>query len=218
MSPTNADSRTELGRRERKRLETRDALVRAALELFGQKGFDAVTVTDIAERADVDPSTFFRHFGSKEAVLFIDVADYVQRMAPALEARPSDEPLLDSLAAASEVFLGAEDDAMPLEVLRASLSESTPSIRAQGLVYREQLVRALAEILAARLGVDPAKDPRPYLVASTWIAAFEWYRTSARAQRAKAPSAAKALGEIKEIAGPALAWADEAPRGRRSRR
>jgi AcrR family transcriptional regulator len=60
-----------LGRRDRKRLKTRNDLAAVALELFTERGFDAVTVNDITDRADVDPSTFFRHFGSKEGGDFL---------------------------------------------------------------------------------------------------------------------------------------------------
>jgi len=81
--PENTDTPMALGRRERKRLETRNVLAAVALELFAERGFDAVTVNDIADRADVDPSTFFRHFGSKEAVIFSDRGDRTGRLGDA---------------------------------------------------------------------------------------------------------------------------------------
>jgi AcrR family transcriptional regulator len=76
--PEDAAVRWVLGRRDRKRLETRKGLAAVALELFAERGFDAVTVNDIADRADVDPSTFYRHFGSKEAVVFSDLGDWTR--------------------------------------------------------------------------------------------------------------------------------------------
>src|SRR5277367_1408103 len=59
-----------LGRRERKKLATRDAIADQAMRLFLERGYDAVTVAEIAEAADVAVSTLFKHFESKEAIAF----------------------------------------------------------------------------------------------------------------------------------------------------
>src|ERR1044071_9394127 len=59
----------ELSRRERKKGETRERIFNAACKLFRHKGFDATTIDDIAEKADVAKGTFFDYFPRKEAVL-----------------------------------------------------------------------------------------------------------------------------------------------------
>jgi TetR/AcrR family transcriptional regulator, cholesterol catabolism regulator len=59
----------ELSRRERKKLETRQSLLAAAMALFDEKGYDATPVEEITERADVAKGTFFNYFPSKEALL-----------------------------------------------------------------------------------------------------------------------------------------------------
>lgn len=197
-------------RRERKRQETRDKLVRAALDLFGERGFDDVTVTDIAERADVDPSTFFRHFGSKDAVLFVDVTDYLARVRPALSQRPADEPVLESLAAAASTLVESSRFDPMVDSLRASLASTSPSIHAQALVLREQLVEALTDFMSERLGVDKNKDPRPYLAAVVWVSAFDWYRATASGRPAPV-SATKALEQVSELVAPALEWVNPRP-------
>ena len=76
--------------RERKKNETCDALIGAALDLFELRGFDGVTVDDIAARANVSPRTFFRYFGSKEAVLYPDQDYFLALMRDAMTARPAD--------------------------------------------------------------------------------------------------------------------------------
>src|SRR5262245_20675283 len=59
----------ELGRRERKKEETRQRIVAAAIELFQRNGYEATTVDEISERADVAKGTFFNYYPRKEAIL-----------------------------------------------------------------------------------------------------------------------------------------------------
>lgn len=166
-----------IGRRERKRLETRARLVHAALELFTEHGFDAVTVTDIADRADVDPSTFFRHFGSKDAVLFADYDVYLGQLRAAMRRRPSDEP---TVVAVRETMKELVDDLLVDtgdEQLRVRLAEGSPSLQAQTLVMRDRFISELADAIADHLGVDRAEDPSPILLATLWVEAANWYRS-----------------------------------------
>lgn len=169
------------GRRERKRLQTRRQLVAAAIELFEEKGFDDVTVTEIAERADVDPSTFFRHFGSKDAVLFTDMEEFIANAERRLATEPfdADIPVMESLYETTKRVTMTGPFDPTLELLRAKLQMSSPEIHAQSLVRREELVQTIAAGVARQLGVDPDRDPVPYLVATTWIAAFDWLRRRA---------------------------------------
>jgi AcrR family transcriptional regulator len=74
-----------LSRRERKKLETRQALQESALILFHEKGFDGTTVEDITERADVAKGTFFNYFSSKEILLRELVAWQFEKLCEALD-------------------------------------------------------------------------------------------------------------------------------------
>src|ERR1700688_3737517 len=132
MGPTSEESaRTQpVGRRSRKLQQTRSSLTRSALDLFAERGFDSVTVTDIANRSDVDPSTFFRHFRSKESVLFTDLDNYVRRIRPLLELRQIDEPFIDTLRGVTLELLASGPNDPELEYLRAELTESSADLRA----------------------------------------------------------------------------------------
>jgi TetR/AcrR family transcriptional regulator, cholesterol catabolism regulator len=69
MNGTSTDRAAALGRRERRKLEVVQRIRRAARELFAGKGYDATTVEEIAERADIAKATFFNHFPRKDALL-----------------------------------------------------------------------------------------------------------------------------------------------------
>src|SRR5256885_4164959 len=90
----------EVGRRARKKQHTRDELVLAATRLFGERGFDETTTADIAEAADVSQRTFFRHFASKEAVLYGDSDEIAAAFGDAIRNRPKREAPLTAVAGA----------------------------------------------------------------------------------------------------------------------
>jgi AcrR family transcriptional regulator len=184
------------GRRSRKVQRTRSVLTRSALDLFAERGFDNVTVTDIANRADVDPSTFFRHFRSKESVLFTDMDIYVARIGGLIHQRPLDEPILDTLRAVTLQFVTTEGFDNQLEDLRAELTQSSAGLQAQSVVRREQVVTDLTELIGERLGIDHQNDPRPYLSATVWLAAFEWYRRRSVSVHRRTVDAPETLDEL----------------------
>src|ERR1700734_3398583 len=83
--------------RERKKLRTRRALADAALRLFTEKGFDATTLEEVAEAAEVSKSTFFRFFPAKEAVAIEAEAEVWQGYLGALADRQLSGPVLGEL-------------------------------------------------------------------------------------------------------------------------
>jgi AcrR family transcriptional regulator len=195
----NTDVRPALGRRDRKRLETRNGLASVALELFAERGFDAVTVNDITERADVDPSTFYRHFGSKEAVIFSDLGDWTGRLGDAVRAQPAELPLLEAMRMGIKDLAVMQMVDMDNERHRAELIESSPSVRAHGLAIREALIDEVALAIAERMAVDPARDSRPYLLAASLILAANWYRSNAVRTGDEPGSAEEAVERIMDL-------------------
>ncbi|CAL9445421.1 hypothetical protein SUDANB15_02315 [Streptomyces sp. enrichment culture] len=162
------------GLRERKKQRTRDALVRAALELFATRGYDGTTVDDIAAAVDVSQRTFFRYFASKEEVAF-----FVPRLAEshvveaALGRPPGEAPLETLRQAVLDSWDGineAVERLVPLELhLRVyRMIESTPALLAAHLRRATELEEELARIIAEREGLDVDADPRPRIL----VAAF----------------------------------------------
>jgi AcrR family transcriptional regulator len=159
--------------RERKKLATRRSLRRHALDLVAQRGFVHVTVEDIAEAADVSPRTFFNYFPSKEAALFGADPERVAALREGVLHQAPGEPALDALrqvlvAEARTVTseLG-ELGGKPQEMLRRmKVVRADPHLRAAQSAHMANIESALAEALAERLGMDPARDPYPALLAS----------------------------------------------------
>src|ERR1700744_4349979 len=105
---------------ELRRRSTHEALRRVALAQFASKGFGNVTVTQLATEAGVTERTFFRHFPSKEEVLFQDYAPHLAWLAGALAQRPASESLFDAVLASVASF------PHDVEVVRqAALARST---------------------------------------------------------------------------------------------
>jgi len=164
--------RPRSGLRERRKRLTAAELEAAALRLFGERGFDAVTVDDIAAEADVSRRTFFRYFASKEDVLLADHHVQLARLREAMAARPIDEPILTALRNALLSITGDFEDRRELVILRGHIMRETPSLQARSLVHQKAWEDAMQQMVADRLGVDPVADLRPGVVAATALAAM----------------------------------------------
>lgn len=175
----------ELGRRERKKLMLREALIEAAYNLFEEKGFEETRVEDITDKVDVSSRTFFRYFSSKEDV----VLDYQEvehdEVIVALRARPDGEPILTALRrAVVEVVHGCEMGSYGLDSNRFKvlkhLIRGHPLVCARNLERTQVRKQLLVEVLAGKMSVDPATDTRPGLVAGVleyaYSAAYEIWK------------------------------------------
>ena len=158
------------GLRERHRKRTAADLEAAALDLFCLRGFDAVTIDDIAAAADVSRRTFFRYFGSKEDVILSDHPKRLDELQAALDRRPADEPALTALRHAVMSLADTYEEQRDHMVRRFTLVSTTPALEARSLCLQRNWETAVTEMLAARMGVDPAKDLRPGVVAATMAA------------------------------------------------
>jgi len=170
--------RPRLGLRERRKRLTAAELEAAAYRLFGERGFDAVTVDDIAAEADVSRRTFFRYFASKEDVLLADHFVQLARLREAMAARPADEPIITALRNALLSLTGDFEDRKEIVILRGKLMRDTPSLQARSIVHQKLWENAMQEMVATRLGVDPVTDLRPGVVSAATLAAMRVAFTS----------------------------------------
>lgn len=166
------EARPRPGLRERRKKLTAAELEAAALRLFGERGFDAVTVDDIAAEADVSRRTFFRYFASKEDVLLADHFVQLARLREAIAARPADEPILTALRNALLSLTTDFEDRKEMVILRGRIMRETPSLQARSLVHQKAWEEAMQAMVADRLGVDPVTDLRPGVVSATALAAM----------------------------------------------
>lgn len=129
---------------EQRRVATREALRSAALASFAERGFGNVTVTELAQEAGVTERTFFRHFPTKEAVLFRDFETQTEWLRSALSERDPAEPLIDAVLASIASF------PHDLEVVRQAAIARTELISADRIAGHLRVVQAsFAEVITA---------------------------------------------------------------------
>ena len=152
------------GRRERKKLATRQALSAAALRLALEHGPQNVRVDDIAEAAGVSPRTYNNYFSSREqAILVALAAERGQRVAAALRKRPADEPLEHAVVGA--LIEQYSDDGEPDRDTLALIT-SAPALQAEFLDTIAAIEHPLAEAIAARTGAHGQGELGPEVLAA----------------------------------------------------
>lgn len=150
-----AQTTAPTGRRERKKAATRRAIADAALRLFREHGYSAVGIRDVAAEADVAVTTLFKHFPSKEALVFEQAADFEDRLADAVAARKG-EPLIPALL--------REVDALVRHCTTAEASrvwqmiDDTPELRNYAHVLELQYAQTLSAAIDAAPDLAVSKD------------------------------------------------------------
>ncbi len=182
------------GLRERKKQRTRALIASVALELFGQRGYQATTVADIAAAAEVSERTVFTYFPTKEEILFSDHAVFRERLTEALERRPAGTSALDTLRDFVVENLGAIDEASRVRWEIVSHDEHLLSHqRARQVELGDTIAAALAEELGE--GTD---DFRLELVRAAVVAAVTAVYEHRNSVRSQTASRAQALAVIDE--------------------
>jgi AcrR family transcriptional regulator len=139
----------ELTHRERKKQRTRELIVERAMALFDERGFEHVTIAEIAAAADIAPRTFFSYFPSKEDVVFHDFERVLDAIRQRIDERAEEETTMDALRAFLVDLLAEFDHGDPAEQCRRRVVSASPALQQHD---REHVI---ADGLARDLGVEP---------------------------------------------------------------
>jgi AcrR family transcriptional regulator len=157
-------------RRGRKKRQTRDALIDAALDLFEAKGYEHTAVREITDAVDVAERTFFRYFASKEDIALFFVRQEMDQFVDALGVRPAREaPLTAVRNAFRQTLEQLQADSYlrngePRYLTVIKLIDSTPALLAASLRFIYDNGDKGVDVLAKRENVDPGTDKRPWLL------------------------------------------------------
>ncbi|PYI66389.1 TetR family transcriptional regulator [Arthrobacter livingstonensis] len=168
---------TTPGRRERKKAATRAAIATAALTLFLERGFDAVGIREVAAQADVAVATVFKHFDSKEALLFDEDDDMAAALILAVRERAGGVGVLDALEGwfLQTNTVSATQSSDPSFASFMNLVNGTPALlgywRARWQQHEPALAAAIRETssanaLTAKMVAHLALDGYTYAVSS----------------------------------------------------
>jgi AcrR family transcriptional regulator len=159
------------GLRERKKLETRQALALAAVRLAIERGLENIRVEDITGAVNVSRRTFTNYFSCKEEAIASLSGDRFARAVQSLRDRPLSEPLADALAEAfaAEHEIAAQVDRERVELIRMLMT--SPALQGEALKVMVGAEEPLAKVIAERTGADPQGDLYPHVLAAAVIAA-----------------------------------------------
>ena len=198
------------GLRERKKQRTRAVIADTALELFLERGFDAVTIADVARQADVDAKTIYNYFPSKADLFYHRLEELKDSLLAAVHNRAVGESVLTAFSRfllAQQGFIADEQATARLRAVTEMIVRSPTLLAHEEQIYG-RFTAALAELLATETGARQG-DVEPSIVAHALIGLHRslvaYVRagtlsgtpnaTLARGVRAQAKKALAALGD-----------------------
>jgi AcrR family transcriptional regulator len=163
---------TQLGLRERKKQRTRQLLSETARRLFSERGFEQVSIAEIAREAEVSEQTVFNYFPSKEDLVYSGLETFEGQLLAAIRDRPPGQTVI---AAFGEFILeprglfAAEDDAAARELIAVTqMIAASPALLAREQQIFARYTDTLAQLIAEETGAR-AGDLRPHAVANALI-------------------------------------------------
>ena len=204
-------------RRARKKAQTREQIRGVAQQLFAERGFEAVTISDIANGADVAVQTVFNHFATKEELFFADRADWVDAAAQAVRTRP---PGVAPLTALREHLMGTVRcylralETAEVRIMTATL-DASPALTAYERELHHEAVRRLSAALieacppegdSAVTGAPPSVSLRTSasVTAALWLAAVRALVVEQRVELIAAVDSAEVAVTVERLADQVL--------------
>src|SRR5438876_8045541 len=141
---------SEIGLRERKKQRTRQSILEAAFRLFEERGFESVTVAEVARAADVSEGTVFNYFPTKEDLFYGQMEDFEATLLDAVRDRPAGQSVSKAFARAllERSSRLASEERGELIAKAARTIEASRSLQAREREIVEHATRSLAALLA----------------------------------------------------------------------
>jgi AcrR family transcriptional regulator len=163
---------TEAGLRERKKQRTRRLISETARQLFAERGFEQVSVAEVARAADVSEATVFNYFPTKEDLVYGGLERFEDELLEAIRDRAAGETILDafgSFVLQPRGFLAAQDEQAAARLLEVSrMIARSPALLAREREILDRYTRSLARLIAEETSAGD-DDPRPAVAAAALI-------------------------------------------------
>jgi AcrR family transcriptional regulator len=182
---TRSEAAKPAGLRERKKAETRQHIGATARQLFGARGFEAVTVAEVALAADVSEATVFNYFPNKEDLFYSGLEAFEAALLEAIRERPAGDSALAAFArfvTEPRGMLAATDaETMERQAQMARVIEESPALLAREAKILAGFTDSLAELLREETGAKP-DDLEPWVAANAIIGVHRALISFARAE------------------------------------
>jgi AcrR family transcriptional regulator len=180
-----------MGLRETKKLAMRQQIAGEAMRLFATKGFDRVTVAEVAAAAGVSEKTVFNYFPTKEDIFFDEVPERLRSLTEAIRSRPEGTTVLESLK--QKQLAEAPRLTSPGFAVFARILESSPALQAKEV----DVMARFAHVLAGALEEDGLRERDARIVAGLLMSVHRQFFRGARVQALAGKTGPAALRQLK---------------------
>lgn len=179
--------------------DARGRLAKAALELYGERGYEQTTVAEIARRAGLTERTFFRHYADKREVLMSGAGELERLFVGAVTDAPESAAPIDALTLGLDAVAGMFADRRAFARKRHEVITANAELRERELIKLASLAAALAGTLRRRGVVEPTASLAAEAAVAVFKVAFERWIAEGE-ERAISELVRESLAELKAVA------------------